>query len=136
LGGRSPLSDSIGRRTDGLRMRPGGLGAEQQPEGSRRPPSAHPDRCPQARTAIKRIKEDLERGPGDKRFESEVGRLLFEKKLNDREAAAAFQVGEIYGYERLHARRRSAVSPSYSSGAPELADERMTADEIGTAVRE
>jgi hypothetical protein len=59
---------------------------------------------------------------------------LFEKKLNDREAAAAFKVGEIYGrYERLHARRRSAVSPSYTigrSGAPELADERMTGDQI------
>jgi hypothetical protein len=43
-------------------------------------------------------------------------------------------VGEIYGrYERLHARRRSAVSPSYTvgrSGAPELADERMTDEEI------
>jgi len=66
-------------------------------------------------TAIKRIKEDLERCAGDKRFESEVGpRLLFEKKLNDREAAAAFKVGEIYGrYERLHARRRSAVSPAW-----------------------
>jgi hypothetical protein len=77
-------------------------------------------------TAIKRMTEDLARGAGDKRFESEVGRLLFEKKLNDREAAAAFKVGEIYGrYERLHARRRSAVSPSYTigrSGAPEFAD--------------
>jgi hypothetical protein len=59
---------------------------------------------------------------------------LFEKKLNDREAAAAFKVGEIYGrYERLHARRRSAISPSYTigrSGAPELAGERMTGDQI------
>jgi hypothetical protein len=91
-------------------------------------------------TAIKRIGEDLARGAGDKRFESEVGRLLFLKKLNDREAAAAFKVGEIYGrYERLHARRRSAVSPSYTigrSGAPELADERMTGDQIAIAARE
>jgi hypothetical protein len=63
-----------------------------------------------------------------------VARLLFEKKLNDREAAAAFRVGEIYGrYERLHGRRRSAVSPSYTigrSGAPELAEERMTGEQI------
>ncbi len=85
-------------------------------------------------TAIKRITEDLARGAGDKRFESEVARLLFEKKLNDREAAAAFKVGEIYGrYERLHSKRRSAVSPSYMigrTGAPELADERMTSDQI------
>ncbi len=85
-------------------------------------------------TAIKRITEDLARGAGDKRFESEVARLLFEKKLNDREAAAAFKVGEIYGrYERLHSKRRSAVSPSYMigrTGAPELADERMTSEQI------
>jgi hypothetical protein len=85
-------------------------------------------------TAIKRISEDLARGAGDRRFESEVARLLFEKKLNDREAAAAFRVGEIYGrYERLHGLRRSAVSPSYTrgrSGAPELADERMTSEQI------
>jgi hypothetical protein len=59
---------------------------------------------------------------------------LFEKKLNDREAAAAFKVGEIYArYERLHVRRRSALSSSYSigrSGAPELAEERMNPEEI------
>jgi hypothetical protein len=90
-------------------------------------------------TAIKRISEDLARGSGDRRFESEVARLLFEKKLNDREAAAAFKVGEIYGrYERLHGRRRSAVSPSYTigrSGAPELADERMTGDQIAARAK-
>ncbi len=85
-------------------------------------------------TAIKRIGEDLARGAGDKRFETEVARLLFERKLNDREAAAAFKVGEIYGrFERLHGKKRSAVSPSYTigrAGAPELADERMTAEQV------
>ncbi len=85
-------------------------------------------------TAIKRIVEDLARGAGDKRFETEVARLLFERKLNDREAAAAFKIGEIYGrFERLHGKKRSAVSPSYTigrAGAPELADERMTAEQV------
>lgn len=85
-------------------------------------------------TAIKRISEDLARGAGDKRFETEVARLLFERKINDREAAAAFKVGEIYGrFERLHGKKRSAVSPSYTmgrAGAPELADERMTSEQV------
>jgi hypothetical protein len=85
-------------------------------------------------TAIKRISEDLARGAGDKRFETEVARLLFERKINDREAAAAFRVGEIYGrFERLHGKHRSAVSPSYTigrAGAPELADERMTDEQV------
>jgi hypothetical protein len=87
-------------------------------------------------TAIKRIMTDLERGAHDEqRFKSQVGTLLFEKKLDQREAAAAFKFAEIYGrFERLHRQRRSAVSPSYMigrGGAPALADERMTGEQIG-----
>jgi hypothetical protein len=87
-------------------------------------------------TAIKRIMTNLELGAHDeRRFKSQVGMLLFEKKLNQREASVAFRVAEIYGrFERLHGQRRSAVSPSYMigrGGAPELADERMTGDQIG-----
>ena len=75
-------------------------------------------------TCLQLVKPDAAPAAPATSVESEVGRLLFEKKLNDREAAAAFKVGEIYGrYERCmraggppcrRATRSAAVAPRNS----------------------
>jgi len=53
----------------------------------------------------------------DRRFGSEVGRLLMLEQLTGLEAGAAWRMAEVYGrYERFHGITRTTRSPSYESG--------------------
>lgn len=53
----------------------------------------------------------------DRRFGSEVGRLLMLEQLTGLEAGAAWRLAEVYGrYERFHGIARTTRSPSYESG--------------------
>jgi hypothetical protein len=66
---------------------------------------------------VKRILEHAAQAARDRRFGSEVGRLLLAGKLTTDEAATAFAIGDIYGaYERFEGLRRAARSPAYEGG--------------------
>jgi hypothetical protein len=85
---------------------------ERFPSGDRRAPSD-----PRAENVFRRFAE-LEQIVGlDPRLTSQVGRLRYLRLLTDAQAAAADRIGQIYGrFERIHAVRRSSVSPSYQLG--------------------
>ena len=66
---------------------------------------------------VKRILDHAVQAARDRRFGSEVGRLLLAGKLTTDEAATAFAIGDIYGaYERFEGLRRAARSPAYEVG--------------------
>jgi hypothetical protein len=63
------------------------------------------------------IDEGVRFGHVNPQLGSEVGRLAFHGQITVTEAAAASQIGEIYGrYERSQGLRRSVASPSYITG--------------------
>lgn len=88
------------------------LPGDRYPSGERRETSD-----PRADNVFRRF-TDLEQTVGlDPRLTSQIGRLRYLKLLTDGQAAAADKVGQIYGrFERIHARRRFTVSPSYQLG--------------------
>lgn len=50
-------------------------------------------------------------------LETQVGRMVFEGKLSEAQAIAAFKLAELYGkHDRFDQRTRSAKSPSYQTG--------------------
>ena len=66
---------------------------------------------------VKRILDHALQAARDRRFGSEVGRLLLAGKLTSDEAATAFAIADIYGaYERFEGLRRAARSPAYEVG--------------------
>jgi hypothetical protein len=88
------------------------LPGDRYPSGERRETSD-----PRAENVFRRFAE-LEATVGlDPRLTSQIGRLRYLKLLTDGQAAAADKIGQIYGrFERIHARRRYSVSPSYQLG--------------------
>ena len=88
------------------------LPGDRYPSGERRDTND-----PRAENVFQRF-ADLEKTVGlDPRLTSQIGRLRYLKLLSDGQAAAADKVGRIYGrFERIHARRRHSVSPSYQLG--------------------
>ncbi len=88
------------------------LAGDRYPSGERRETSD-----PRAENVFRRFAE-LEKTVGlDPRLTSQIGRLRYLKLLTDMQAAAADKVGQVYGrFERIHARRRFTVSPSYQLG--------------------
>ena len=88
------------------------LPGDRYPSGERRETSD-----PRADNVFRRFAE-LEKTVGlDPRLTSQVGRLRYLKLLTDGQAAAADKIGQIYGrFERIHARRRFSISPSYQLG--------------------
>ena len=88
------------------------LPGDRYPSGERRDTND-----PRAENVFQRF-ADLEKTVGlDPRLTSQIGRLRYLKLLSDGQAAAADKVGQIYGrFERIHARRRHSVSPSYQLG--------------------
>ena len=88
------------------------LPGDRYPSGERRETSD-----PRAENVFRRFAE-LEKTVGlDPRLTSQIGRLRYLKLLTDGQAAAADRVGQVYGaFERIHARRRFSVSPSYQLG--------------------
>jgi hypothetical protein len=88
------------------------LPGDRYPSGERRDTTD-----PRAENVFQRFAE-LEKTVGlDPRLTSQIGRLRYLKLLSDGQAAAADKVGQIYGrFERIHARRRYSVSPSYQLG--------------------
>lgn len=66
---------------------------------------------------IRRILDHALYMAGDRRFGSEVGRLLLYRQFTSAHAAIAFEIGAIYGaFERFEGLKRSARSPAYDSG--------------------
>ena len=66
---------------------------------------------------VRRILDHAVATSGDRRFGSEVGRLLLTGKITSDEAASAFAIADIYGtFERLEGLTRSARSPAYETG--------------------
>jgi hypothetical protein len=88
------------------------LPGDRYPSGERRETSD-----PRAENVFRRFAE-LEKTVGlDPRLTSQIGRLRYLRLLTDIQAAAADKVGQVYGrFERIHARRRFTVSPSYQLG--------------------
>jgi len=88
------------------------LPGDRYPSGERRDTTD-----PRAENVFQRFAE-LEKTVGlDPRLTSQIGRLRYLKLLSVGQAAAADKVGQIYGrFERIHARRRYSVSPSYQLG--------------------
>ena len=81
-----------------------------------------------------RIKNDGARIMGDSRLETQLARLSFAGELTNAQAAAGFRVGEIY--RRWHRWKRLRTSPKSAnleqgfSGAADLAEERMSVDQL------
>jgi hypothetical protein len=66
---------------------------------------------------VRRILDHALATSGDRRFGSEVGRLLLTGKITSDEAASAFAIADIYGtFERFEGLTRSARSPAYETG--------------------
>lgn len=66
---------------------------------------------------IRRILDHALYMAGDRRFGSEVGRLLLYRQFTSAHAAIAWEIAAIYGaYERYEGLTRSARSPAYDSG--------------------
>jgi len=95
----------------GKRGRPA-LPGERYPSGERRATSD-----PRVENVFRRFTE-LEQMVGlDPRLTSQIGRLRYLGLLTDNQAVAADRIAQIYGrFERIHAVRRSSVSPSYQLG--------------------
>lgn len=87
-------------------------------------PSGHGERFPCGKlkprvsgTEIKRIMEHAVHAARDRRFGSEVGRLLLSGKITADEAATCFIIADIYGaYDRFEGKQRAARSPAYETG--------------------
>src|SRR4029078_1974461 len=88
------------------------LPGDRYPSGERRDTND-----PRGENVFQRCAE-LEKTVGlDPRLTSQIGRLRYLRLLTDGQAAAADKVGQIYGrFERIHAKRRHSVSPSYQLG--------------------
>ena len=66
---------------------------------------------------VRRILDHALATSGDRRFGSEIGRLLLTGRITSDEAASAFAIAEIYGtFERFEGLSRSARSPAYETG--------------------
>lgn len=109
------------KRKDGERYPSGRLKKKEEPASA-------------APVTFRRIRDLAVAGALDARMGSEIGRLHLRGEINDAQATTAEHIAAIYArYERMKRMpRRTCASPSYlrSFGDPDVAEERMTPDEL------